>query len=173
MALSVSCPKCGKGYIQGDINIGPVIGCPNCFLKEQEKKLEEKIQQRIMKERKCCAERARRVLMLNSESPHWPDIAYDAIMNPPNAYKYRKKPVVVEAVQFTQMMMDGLKCWPEGVEEVGNGNGITNTKPIIRTLEGVMGVSVDDWIIKGIKNEFYPCKPDIFEATYEKVEDGV
>lgn len=84
--------------------------------------------------------------------------------------KYRKKPVIVEAVQFlaTRESFDailamGLRNWKPG--EMG-----TNTF-IIETLEGDHLVRKDDYIIKGVKGEFYPCKPDIFEMTYEKVND--
>jgi hypothetical protein len=82
--------------------------------------------------------------------------------------RYRKKPVEVEVVQFT----DGT---PETLQEIYNfcGGIITDFsdpfKPVIKieTLEGTMNASIGDYIIKGIKGEFYPCKPDIFEKTYE------
>jgi hypothetical protein len=83
--------------------------------------------------------------------------------------KYRKKPVVIDAMQITDdisiasifgwMSANGVECRvvgekrPFGLE--------------IETLEGVMRADHLDWIIKGVKGEFYPCKPDIFEATYE------
>lgn len=87
--------------------------------------------------------------------------------------KYRKKPVVIEAVQFTGT--------PESSEEVAEflgGFHATNhqfdadtTKGLtIKTLEGEHHASVGDWIIRGVKGEFYPCKPDIFAATYEPVD---
>ena len=83
--------------------------------------------------------------------------------------KYRKKPVVIEAVQFlaTRESFDailamGLRNWKPG--EMG-----TDTF-IIETLEGDHLARKDDYIIKGVKGEFYPCKPDIFEMTYELVE---
>lgn len=82
--------------------------------------------------------------------------------------KYRKIPVVIEAVQwegtkksFDEILGMGLKNWMPG--EMG-----TDTF-IIETLEGNHLAKKGDWIIKGVKGEFYPCKPDIFEATYEKV----
>lgn len=90
--------------------------------------------------------------------------------------KYRKKPVVIEAVQlrwdtWNEMcdfadvgkLADGK---PEGVLYDENKIGLD-----IPTLEGVMTASENDYIIRGIHGELYPCKPDIFEATYEKVED--
>jgi hypothetical protein len=81
---------------------------------------------------------------------------------------FRKKPVVIEAIQLV----------PETVREclnfVGNaGMVVTQTFDAginIATLEGVHHASYGDWIIKGVKGEFYPCKPDIFEQTYELVE---
>lgn len=89
--------------------------------------------------------------------------------------KYRKKPVVIEAVQlrwdtWSEMcehagvgkLEDGK---PEGVKGLPN-NAIGMDIP---TLEGVMRADENDWVIKGVKDEIYPCKPDIFDATYEKV----
>lgn len=77
--------------------------------------------------------------------------------------KFRKKPVVIEAVQWFEG--DPL---PEGVEMhcVADGLGVPSF-PSIKTLEGWMTVSSGDWVITGVKGERYPCKPDIFEATYE------
>jgi len=77
---------------------------------------------------------------------------------------YRKKPVVIEAVQFT------LRSFDECEEFVGGDFGKDKEgNTVIATLEGAMRVSLNDWIIRGVKGEFYPCKPDIFEATYEPV----
>lgn len=73
--------------------------------------------------------------------------------------KYRKKPVVIEATQY--LGQDGDECIP-GVEFTGDGD------PFIQTLEGPLQVTRGDWIITGVKGEKYPCKPDIFEATYDK-----
>lgn len=79
--------------------------------------------------------------------------------------KFRKKPVVIEAVQYTG----------QNHEKISKFNGIDYSgKPqfiIISTLEGDHAANPGDWIIKGIRGEFYPCKADIFEATYEKIED--
>lgn len=82
--------------------------------------------------------------------------------------EYRKKPVIIEAVQFTGDNYD--KCLEFTGLEPSDGV-INNSDFIIQTLEGVMTASKNDWIIKGIKGEFYPCKPDIFEATYEEVTE--
>ena len=78
---------------------------------------------------------------------------------------YRKKPVVIESIQFNG---DNLKECEVFIE--GNFDNSLNY-PNIKTLEGIMHVSKGDYIIKGIKGEFYPCKPDIFEQTYEKVNE--
>jgi len=82
--------------------------------------------------------------------------------------KYRKKPVVIEAVQF-----DDNVCEVEhfvGKELSGNMNGTGKVQElIIPTLEGDHYASRGDFIIKGIQGEFYPCKPDIFAKTYEEV----
>lgn len=96
---------------------------------------------------------------------------------------YRKKPVVVEAIRFDAYTM-ALSPWrgaPKGGEvwqwlvERGADFDLDQIEPgpaflVIRTLEGPMRAHVGDWIIKGIKGELYPCKPDIFEATYEPVD---
>ena len=89
--------------------------------------------------------------------------------------KYRKKPVVIEAIQWTgnaravyefindrnpnqSFRIEGKS--PEGLEKIW-----------IETLEGPICASLNDWIICGVKGEFYPCKPDIFEQTYEAMTD--
>ena len=81
--------------------------------------------------------------------------------------KYQKKPVVIEAVQYT----GDMKSLNE-VVAFCEGNCISHpwtTDISIQTLEGIMTASVDDFIIKGVKGEFYPCKPDIFRETYVEV----
>lgn len=90
------------------------------------------------------------------------------------AMKYRKKPVVVEAIQWTGKNLQELKNFVgdsleydvmDAAWEVGKGPVIVNVR--IQTLEGIHHASVGDFIIKGIRGEFYPCKPDIFAKTYE------
>ena len=82
--------------------------------------------------------------------------------------QYRKKPVVIEAVQFTDDDYGTLCAIGHlGLEPIVKHNP---TRIEIETLEGVMVASVGDYIIKGVNGEFYPCKPDIFEKTYEPVE---
>jgi hypothetical protein len=80
--------------------------------------------------------------------------------------KFRKKPVVVEALQYDGFHTGQLNefCGDKIVEPIGG-------KPFIRTLEGDMSITKGDYVIKGINGEFYPCKPDIFEKTYESVEE--
>lgn len=77
--------------------------------------------------------------------------------------KYRKKPVVIEAEQYIpeKHEPEGL-CW-----KLDCGADC----PHVHTLEGPLFVSDGDYVITGIRGEKYPCKPDVFEATYEKVED--
>ena len=78
--------------------------------------------------------------------------------------QYRKKPVVIEAVQLTADNTDAL------VEFCGDKlKWHPLTGAVIETLEGNMLASKGDYIIKGIKGEIYPCKPDIFEMTYDKL----
>lgn len=89
---------------------------------------------------------------------------------------YRKRPVTIEAMQW-----DGeLSTAKDIIDWVDSHTsepmiGWTNETPQrleVRTLEGDMRVNVGDWVIKGVNGEFYPCKPDIFEKTYEIVENN-
>lgn len=81
--------------------------------------------------------------------------------------KFRKKPVVIEAEQLTIFNIVELEHWCRGSIK-GISLSLDERVIDIQTLEGEMRVNMGDWIIKGIKGEFYPCKPDIFEATYEE-----
>lgn len=82
----------------------------------------------------------------------------------PQVKKYRKKPVVVKAIRFTTV--EALKkAFPD--ISIYEKNKVE--KIYVQTLEGKMEISEGDYIIKGIKGEYYPCKPDIFEETYERV----
>ena len=87
--------------------------------------------------------------------------------------KFRKKPVVIEATQwFKHGDHDMVYEVMGNAEEINGWIAMTPTGCYaIKTLEGHMTVSPGDWIIQGAFGEFYPCKPDIFEATYEKVEE--
>lgn len=77
--------------------------------------------------------------------------------------KFRKKPVVIDAAQF-----DGKLSSIECLEIPEVSQDLTSDTCQIHTLEGVMTAKKGDWIIRGVKGEFYPCQPDIFEATYEE-----
>lgn len=78
--------------------------------------------------------------------------------------KFRKKPVVIEAIQFTG---DNFKECKDFLE--GNYDNTVNI-PNVKTLNGVVSVEIGEFLCKGVQGEFYPCKPDIFEKTYEEVE---
>ena len=93
--------------------------------------------------------------------------------------KYRKKPVVVEAIRWSGSNMIeiqdfmggcflGYKVLSDAAWEVGKGVPITEIS--IKTLDSIAKAVNGDYIIKGVQGEFYPCKPDIFEATYELAE---
>lgn len=86
--------------------------------------------------------------------------------------KYKKKPVVIEALQFVDKVdrVAELSEFMDNQELVVNYENPNNPVMKIETLEGVMTASEGDYIIKGVNGEFYPCKPDIFEKTYEPAE---
>lgn len=78
--------------------------------------------------------------------------------------KFRKKRIVIEAVQFTGLNFDEIEAFVGGdYGKDANGRGV------IATLEGPMSISQNDWILKGVEGEFYPCKDAIFRKTYEPV----
>jgi hypothetical protein len=87
--------------------------------------------------------------------------------------RWRKKPVVIEAMQVPLSVLDrqdgkpyweALLAWLEDCDDWA----AREYSVVIGTLEGEMRADPGDWIIKGVKGEFYPCKPDIFEATYDR-----
>lgn len=84
--------------------------------------------------------------------------------------KYRKKPVVIEAVQFldTAEAIDKLSNFVD--DTISIGYNVEPPTVSINTLEGVMVANIGDYIIKGVNGEFYPCKPDIFHKTYDPVD---
>ena len=87
--------------------------------------------------------------------------------------RYRKLPVTIEAAQLTGFGPRDLMVFEWAASEAGSTpvSLDADTGEIhIRTLEGVMVASVGDYIIKGVHGELYPCKPNIFESAYEKVE---
>jgi hypothetical protein len=83
--------------------------------------------------------------------------------------RYRKKPVEIEAILFASPWKPVQEFCPE-VDFVKESGGRRIAFGLIRTLEGTMRAEIGDWLIKGVQGEFYPCKPDIFEASYEPVE---
>jgi hypothetical protein len=86
--------------------------------------------------------------------------------------KFRKKPVVIEAIQTTGGNGREVSEWANDptVTFEKRGHRSVHEIVIVKTLEGTMEANVGDWIIKGVNGEFYPCKPDIFAKTYEPVE---
>jgi hypothetical protein len=101
-------------------------------------------------------------------------------------HRYRKKPVVIEAFQMTFERRQDNSQWPEWLNRAWNmePHEVGSLSPedyprssgmdrlVIHTLEGRMMVGWGDYIIKGVADELYPCREDIFQNTYEKVEDG-
>lgn len=101
--------------------------------------------------------------------------------------RFRKKPVVIEAVQLTWQTWSDVCAFvgefPRGmsgvyVDDNGEWDAIDGSPDdriglLIPTLEGTMLAVQDDWIIRGVQGELYPCKPDIFAATYEPVDEAV
>ncbi len=98
--------------------------------------------------------------------------------------KYRKKPVIIEAVKYRKGMNElnilafmkcgdpnNIKCLPNYYIDPDYKRGLANNPLQIHTLEGIMNASDGDYIIKGVDGEFYPCKPDIFEKTYEECQE--
>lgn len=85
--------------------------------------------------------------------------------------KFRKKPVEIEAIQFTRLNWEEIQQFTNNtahtlvIERRINGKCTC----VIPTLEGEHIANENDWIIKGVKGEFYPCKPDVFGLTYEKL----
>ena len=81
--------------------------------------------------------------------------------------KYRKKPVVIEAIQWTGLNLKEISNFINSEDFWHKDSGL-----FIKTLEGNMKANANDWIIKWVQGEFYPCKPDIFEQTYDKVDNS-
>lgn len=94
-------------------------------------------------------------------------------------FKFRKRPVLIEAFQMTRDRRSDNSEWPDWLHEAWNkeDDEVASVFPTIpgtadgvlsvRTLEGEMSISWDDWIIRGVHGELYPCKPDIFDLTYD------
>lgn len=88
---------------------------------------------------------------------------------------FRKKPVQINAWQTSVLLECARNNWkalPEPIVKAYDDGDIlfANVEMHIRTLEGTMIAHYGDWVIQGVKGELYPCKPDIFESTYEKVD---
>jgi hypothetical protein len=87
--------------------------------------------------------------------------------------KFRKKPVVIEAIKFkgSSTHVNAIKRWMETGKYIEPGMTTSDIRFMeINTLEGTMKVSPGDYIIKGVDGEFYPCRSDIFEKTYEPID---
>ena len=83
--------------------------------------------------------------------------------------KFRKKPIIIEAIQFGNFNFNEIVEWI-GEDNLADGTSEDEVCIEIITLEGTLLVYRGDWIIKGIEGEFYPCKPSIFEKTYKLLE---
>jgi len=81
-----------------------------------------------------------------------------------NVTRWRKLPVAIDAVQFDGTNALDIVKWMKARYV---STGVEGDRLVIVTLEGDMTAALGDWIIKGVRGEFYPCKPDIFKATYE------
>jgi hypothetical protein len=91
-----------------------------------------------------------------------------------DARQWRKKPVVIEAMRLDYGCdLNAIRDWMGGEKDRNIKFSINYLKYqiTIHTLEGMMTADPGDWIIRGVKGEFYPCKPDIFEATYERPDE--
>lgn len=91
--------------------------------------------------------------------------------------KFKKKPVIIEAFKVKDILDAAGKDWytlPKCIRDsYEEGKFLFKSNAIdIWTLEGTMTGNIDDWIIKGVKGEYYPCKPDIFEITYEPIYEN-
>ncbi len=93
-------------------------------------------------------------------------------------YKYRKKPIIIEAFQMTYERRWDNSEWPQWLHKAWNldstdANSLycndNGGQLYINTLEGIHSVTPEDYIVQGIKGEIYPCKPDIFKTSYEKI----
>jgi hypothetical protein len=83
--------------------------------------------------------------------------------------KYRKQPVVIEAMLLTLESAEDVALWARASYDYTRGD-LGTWRFVVPTLEGAMQGNLGDYIIKGLKGEFYPCKPDISEASYVEVE---
>ena len=87
--------------------------------------------------------------------------------------KFRKRPIIIEAIKLIYENVSAIRIFIGAGLLADNKPELNLEKEMvlyIPTLEGLMTAKEGDWIIKGVQGEFYPCKPDIFQATYEKVD---
>lgn len=109
-----------------------------------------------------------------------PDRSRVVVSPKPEPARFRKKPVEVSAMQYTDDTAFAVYDWivasnkPVKHDDADSGPGVTvdpaDGRIVIRTLEGDMKASLGDWVIRGVAGEFYACREDIFNATYEPVE---
>lgn len=85
--------------------------------------------------------------------------------------KFVKKPVVIEAIQYNGENIEAIEDFVGKKLSTVMASDV-DVKLIIPTLEGDMNASKDDWVIKGVKGEFYPCKPDIFKQSYNMIKEN-
>lgn len=86
--------------------------------------------------------------------------------------KYRKRPIEIEAIQWNGNNIEEVNNFVDKDQLVAFKYDVSNYYSlIIKTLEGSHKADIGDYIIKGVKGEFYPCKPDIFEMTYDEVKE--
>ena len=82
--------------------------------------------------------------------------------------QYRKKPIIVEAIQYDGTNQKEIYVFAKGYAFIKPSGQL-----VIHTLEGEMLVSISDYVIKGVNGEFYPCKPDIFNKSYDEIKGGI
>lgn len=113
--------------------------------------------------------------MLGPCEPGCDCVLHRALLPEARAMKFRKKPVVIEAMQFDGQNTHDIMTWAnKRVRPYDLLNVVSQYDGLyVNTLEGPLTCSPGDWIIKGVAGEFYPCKPDIFAATYEPVEPAM
>lgn len=132
----------------------PTLECRGCIFKDE-------LQCLVMP---CLADKDNPIKYI--EVPDAPShVAVEGIKRSDMIKKYRKKPVTIEAIQWNGENLSEIDKFTQG--KVKNHESVL----IIPTLEGDMYASLNDYIIKGVNGEFYPCKPDIFAKTYEKVTE--
>jgi hypothetical protein len=120
---------------------------------------------------------------ISVNSPKWSEISFSLLRFGGDIMaKYRKKPVVIEAFQYDGDLKDrdgswyvpawAVEAYEKGVMYYSSEScGAPPCELFIETLEGIHHVSIGDYVIQGVNGELYPCKPDIFEKTYESIKN--